>query len=125
MVSADWVRFPPVAVVIQTTYYLVLSTYYVPLTTYYSLLTTYYLLFTIYYPRRSGHPDGSTPSYLLGAGLYAQIAIAMKGGEYRHVSMAMLAEATYYFLQITTTHYLLLTTYYSLPTTTYYYLLTY
>ena len=36
-------------------------------------------------------PDGATPGHLLKAGIYAQIAVPLKGVEYRKVSMALFA----------------------------------
>ena len=37
--------------------------------------------------------EGTTPDDLLKRGIYAQIAVALKGGEWRRASMVMLAEA--------------------------------
>ena len=36
---------------------------------------------------------GATPQGLIDAGIYAQIAVPLKGGEYRRVSMALFAQA--------------------------------
>jgi hypothetical protein len=38
-------------------------------------------------------PNGATPADLLQAGIYAQIAVALKGGAWREASMVMMAEA--------------------------------
>ena len=37
--------------------------------------------------------DGATPNDLIGRGIYSEIAVALKGGPWREVSMAMLAMA--------------------------------
>eukprot|EP00966_Prymnesium_polylepis_P188228 4362231-Prymnesium_polylepis.2 len=37
--------------------------------------------------------DGATPMELLNRGIYAKIAVALKGGEWRKTSMVMLAKA--------------------------------
>jgi hypothetical protein len=37
--------------------------------------------------------DGTTPEEMLRAGIYNQIAIALKGGPWRHVSLVLMAQA--------------------------------
>jgi len=40
-----------------------------------------------------GHPDGATPADLLKLGIYSEVAVPLKGGPWREVSMTLLAMA--------------------------------